>query len=83
MQKHKTFGKSMERIPITFNHKGKQYSGFLCPVAGVGHPCVWHLMINNRYYGNLRSTDRGWIFDSEKMPEIGDFLGDYITAWYQ
>ena len=74
----------MDRIPITFEHKGKQYSGILSPVQGMGHPCVFHLLINNYYFGNLRYTDRcGWVFDSNTMPEIGDFLGDYIIAWYQ
>ncbi|MBC7826889.1 MAG: hypothetical protein H7122_04025 [Chitinophagaceae bacterium] len=72
----------MQRIPIIFEHKGKQYSGILLPVQGVGHSSVWHLMINNYYFGSLRYTDR-WIFDSNKMPEIADFLGDYVIAWYQ
>lgn len=72
----------MERIPINFEHKGNQYTGELMPVSGVGNPNSWHLLIENRYVGNLCYTDR-WIFHSEKMPEIADLLGDYIIAWYQ
>ena len=63
----------MERIPITFEHKGKQYSGLLMPVTGIGET-HGSLLIDNYYIGNLRYTDR-WIFDSNTMPEIADFLG--------
>lgn len=73
----------MERIPVTFEHKGKQYTGVLSAVAGVGHSSAWHLLIENRYYGCLMLTDRGWIFHSEWMPELGDFFGDHVIAWYE
>jgi hypothetical protein len=53
------------------------------PVMGVGRTSVWRLLINNYYYGALRYTDRGWIFDGNTMPEIGDLLGEYVIAWYQ
>ena len=73
----------MERIPLTFEHKGKQYKGELMPVAGRGSTQVWHLMINNYYYGALHCNDGKWIFHSTKMPEIADLLGEYVIAWYQ
>lgn len=73
----------MARIPVTFEHKGKQFKGELVPVHGMAQPCVWHLLIDNRYYGTLMHTQKGWIIHSEWMPELADFLGDYVTAWYQ
>ena len=71
----------MEGITITFEHKGIKYCGLLSPVYGAGKH-VWHLMVNGYFFGSLRYCN-GWVFDSIKMPEIGDFLGEYITAWYQ
>ena len=72
-----------KEIPITFEHKGKTYTGELSPVAGMGHPSVWHLLIDKRYIGCLMHTKRGWVFHSEIMPEIAEFLGEYVTAWYE
>jgi hypothetical protein len=73
----------MDKIPLSFELKGKQYSGVLSAVAGVGQSSAWHLLIDNYYYGQLMHTDRGWVFHSEKMPEIGDYLAEYVIAWYQ
>lgn len=69
----------MDDIPIKFEHKGKTYSGYLSPVRGMGSTQVWHLMVDRYYYGCLRYTDR-WVFDSETMPDMAEFFGDYITA---
>lgn len=51
-------------------------------VQGAGDNRVWHLMIDNYYFGRLRYTDK-WVFDSNTMPEIADLLGEYVIAWYQ
>jgi hypothetical protein len=53
-----------EKIPINFEHKGKKYSGILSTVVGMGHASAWHLLIENRYYGCLMNTNRGWINDT-------------------
>jgi hypothetical protein len=70
-----------ERIPITFEHKGIKYCGQLSQVHGAGQD-AWHLMVGGYFFGTLRYCN-GWVFDSIKMPEMADFLGDYITAWGQ
>ena len=61
----------MERALISFEHKGKKYSGEFSSVAGAGSNQLWHLMIDNFYYGRLRYSDR-WVFDSNIMPEMAE-----------
>lgn len=46
----------MEKIPIRFDYKGKQYAGYFTKVFGAGAN-VWHLMIDNYYYGALQLTE--------------------------
>ena len=71
----------MERVPITFKHKETAYAGYLAPVHGAGQQ-TWQLISNGYFLGNLRYCN-GWVFDSAKMPEMTDYFGDYLTAWYQ
>lgn len=66
-------------IPATFTYQGKTYKGFLHPVHGAGIN-VWHLMIDNFYYGRLRYHE-GWVFDSVKMEGIAETLGEIVVAW--
>jgi len=55
-------------IPITFMHKGKQYTGYLSKVSGAGTHATYHLMIDNFYRGQLVHTDHyGWQFTSQDM----------------
>ena len=42
----------MEKVPITFEHEGKQYTGTLDAVHGAGSN-NYHLMIDNFYKGRL------------------------------
>lgn len=71
----------MDNAPISFEYRGKPYKGYFHPVHGAG-AFVWQLLVNNYFMGNLRYTDR-WVFEGNTMAELGDFFGDYITAWYQ
>src|SRR5688572_29531188 len=41
----------MDKIPLTFEYKGKPYSGHFHTVAGAGSTQVRHLMIDNYYRG--------------------------------
>ena len=77
----------MEGIPISFEHAGKKYRGHFSQVSGAGDSSVWHLMDDKNYYlGQLRYTN-GWVFDptpkTNKLVELADFFGDYVTAWIQ
>lgn len=74
----------MQKVPITFDHAGKQFTGTFDPVHGAGGN-VFHLTIDNYYCGRLRYADK-WVFDptpkSEGFNELADYFGDYVTAWY-
>ena len=71
-----------EGVPITFEYKGRKYSGFFHPVAGTGQPWAWQLLLDDYFYGNLRYADQ-WVFEGQQMQDLGDFFGSYITAWYE
>lgn len=69
-------------IPIRFEWKGKEYNGIFRPVMSAG--TVYHLMIDNRYHGQLVKTERqGWQFHSQKgsFADWGEFFGSYITGF--
>lgn len=75
----------MDKIPITFEYKGKVYSGHFEPVHGAGGN-MWHLMINKYYCGRLSyTTTNGWQFDENSFggKELTDFFADVIIAWYE
>ena len=76
----------MDKVPIIFEHKGKQYSGEFCKVAGGGSSSLFHLSVDNYHWGQLFYTQWGWQFYSNSDPELNElseFFGGYITAWYQ
>ena len=77
----------MENIPVNFECEGKSYTGPLNAVHGAGTQ-VYHLIIERRYNGRLRLTERyGWQFDptptTKSFKELRDYFGDVVTAWYQ
>lgn len=73
----------MDQIPITFTHNNKQYSGILSEVMGAGSTEVWHLMIDDYYYGRLRIANGKFVFDSNRgMEDIVDQLEGYVISWY-
>ena len=65
-------------IPIQFEFEGKQYSGSLDPVCGAGGT-TWYLMINKYYYGRLRMSDLGWVFDGE-FQHLSNYFGECVIA---
>lgn len=73
----------MTKIPIRFNHEGKSYTGTLDEVHGSRDPKMWYLMIESYYYGILRLTPGGWVFDAtqktESMSTLADYSGHRIT----
>ena len=66
-------------ITIRFEHGGKEYSASLDPVCGAGGN-TWYLMINKYYYGRLRYSERGWVFDGDQFKELAEFFGEYVTG---
>ena len=78
----------MERIPVNFDFNGKQYSGYLSQVTGTGETGMFHLSIDNYYYGQLRYSSfiNGWVFDTNKGSEgwekLAEYFGYVVTAWY-
>jgi hypothetical protein len=72
-----------EKIPITFEYQGKTYSGSFNAVCGAGVDTgVWYLMINNFYYGRLRTSSFGWFFDGNIFNDLADYFGAYVIACY-
>jgi hypothetical protein len=74
----------MTEIPISFDYKGKHYDGFLSEVAGAGAN-VWHLMINNYYYGKLMMVNDKFVFHSNsgEMQDLAELFGQQIILWYE
>jgi len=76
----------MDRIDISFEHRGKQYSGYFHKVAGVGVNATWHLMDDKQFYlGRLRIGWRDeWVFDASRAENqldlLANFFGNYVTA---
>lgn len=74
----------MERIPISFEHRGKKYSGSFSRVQGAGTTSVWHLMSDDNYFlGRLRMSEEfDFFFDDSKeeneLTYLARFFGNYI-----
>ena len=62
----------MENVPITFEHKGKQFSGYFTEVLGTGGEHTnWYLMgEDKRYYGRLRLVIQDPIYIDNPMLNI-------------
>lgn len=77
-----------DRIPVTFEHDGKTYSGYFSQVQGGGSTAVFHLMIDKFYWGRLRlSADNEWVFDpTPHDPWLADYAAEFgflIISWFQ
>lgn len=76
----------MNKIPITFTHEGKEYSGTLDEVFGAASAKTWHLTIDKRYWGKLRHNDRGWFFDPTPhdpwLEGFAQMFGERVELWY-
>lgn len=74
----------MQSIDIAFEHEGLGYSGQFTKVSGSGSTSTFHLMINGYYYGRLRYSPNGWIFDGNAKGDmfagLAEFFGNYIIA---
>jgi len=75
-----TFG---QKIPISFDYKGKHYDGTLEEVHGAGAK-VWHLTIDGYCCGQLMHIDK-FVFHSNigKFKELADLFGNHIMLWYE
>jgi hypothetical protein len=70
----------MPAISITFEHKGKSHSGKVVPVMGAGELTIYHLMVDNYYWGRLRMSNGKWVFDTVKVPELTGMFESWMTA---
>lgn len=76
----------MDKILITFDYDGQEYSGHFSQVSGGGSHTKFFLMINKFYRGQLVHTDHyGWQFTSNDgmFQTLSEYFGNYITARYQ
>lgn len=76
----------MDKIPVSFEYKGKHYKGTLEEVNGGGGG-MWHLTIDRYYCGQMNyNGNTGTLrFTSQtgKFEELNDFFADVLIAWYQ
>lgn len=77
----------MEKIPITFEHHGKTYSGYFGKVAGGGDSSTWHLYDDKNYYlGRLRisSFNHEWVFDesspADRLSGLANYFGNFVST---
>ena len=66
--------------PVSFEYQGKKYIGMLSKVSGAGTSSVWHLMVNNYYWGTLAYTGE-WIFNNPKndMQQLAEFFAGHVV----
>ncbi len=72
-------------IPVEYEYRGQKYKGRLSQVSGSASTNFYHLYVNNFYHGQLQLLDRGWVFSNQEgwQPELADYFGDVITAWFE
>ena len=66
----------MDKIPVSFEHNGTYYEGFLKPLDN-----TWQVVLNGVFIGYLTCEQGNWTMDMNE--EFATFLGDYLIAWYQ
>lgn len=60
----------MNNIPISFQHQGKQFTGYFNEVYGVGSRSTWYLMGDDKlYYGSLRQVIQDPVYVDNPMQE--------------
>lgn len=77
----------MERIPVSFDHKGKKFTGYFTKLSGSGAGSNWQLYDDKNFYRGVLDLQekRGWVFHEQK-PELAylvDYFADVVTAWYE
>lgn len=74
----------MTKVPITFRFQEKKYSGYFSLINGAGSSSLFHLMVDNYYFGQLWYTDT-WRFESNAFPdmrELAEEFGVVVMGWY-
>ena len=71
------------KISVLLTLLDRQFSGLLVKVSGAGDSSMFHLMIDNYYYGRLRYSqfEQRWVFDSNKKSDMVQPLGEYMKVW--
>ena len=73
---------NQKKIFVSFEIEERFYQGSLSPVSGAGSfsSDSYHLMINGYYYGHLRRTAKGWVFDNcWHWDSLADILGKQVN----
>lgn len=75
-------------VPITFEYKGKTYTGHLSSGKGSGATMYehWHLMIDNFYCGQINYSEYcgHWRFTSNTglFDELSEYFEAYLVGWF-
>jgi len=76
------YANDMERVRLSFELEGIPYRGFIRPYW---HPpgYVFSVVLNTQWMGNLTYTAGGWWLEPANIQALSDYLGDYITLWFE
>jgi len=75
-----------DRVAITFEHRGRIFSGHFARVMGSGDTSTWHLNSDDsRYLGRLRKdSNDDWVFDGsspkDELQYLAQFFGNCVTV---
>ena len=76
------YANDMERVRLSFELCGIHYQGFLRPYWHTpGY--VFSVILNTQWVGNLTHTNAGWQMEPAALPALVDYLGDYVTLWFE
>ncbi|MEP7375892.1 MAG: hypothetical protein ABI675_21025 [Chitinophagaceae bacterium] len=76
--------KYTDKIPVSFDHHGKIFSGHFEKIVGSGEVLTWYLIKDDgRNLGILRKdSSNAWVFDEsdpkEELKYLARFFGNYI-----
>ena len=73
-----------EKIYVSFEREDRFYRGSLTPVSGAASQAndTFHLMIDYRYFGCLRKTGKGWVFNNQwNWNDLNEVLGRQVKEW--
>jgi hypothetical protein len=73
----------LEKIPVSFEHNGSQFSGYLKPVDLNQPPLTYHVVLNESYIGTLNCTKEGWYIEGNGDHDLAELLGEYLMLWFQ
>jgi hypothetical protein len=73
-------------IPLRIEHKGRELRGVADPidaVAGESIPRSFGIYVQGSYLGIITCEQQGWVLDRPADPDLVEFIGNYLHAWFE